>query len=198
MWQLLYRSLNCLTDNKSPYCSLLWVLFVLGCLLLFVGWSNCLSVVRLLAWINWQKKDQTESEIKTEILSGSKPFSLFTALRPYPDPHPVTSRMTFALLAFAFMLTLFSLVRAASPWPVYEYHNVQVLRQLNETTWMMKKEDGEFTAVFCRDYRPTLEEHSILEKLRYEDRGTCWSVARADLGYWKKWDAQGNLVLGDQ
>jgi hypothetical protein len=200
MWPLMQRCITCLTESRSVYCSLFWVLSVLFFLGLYVGWLNLSSVARLLARINWERKEDSMNESKTDRLSGSKSSLLSTALLLYqdlPNPHPITTRLTLGFFCFSLILAALTLVRATSPWPVYEYSNVRVISQVSDNSWFMQKEDGRFLAIFCNDYTPTLEPDTTLTKLRYEDRGTCWSVARKDLGYWKKRDADGNLVLGE-
>lgn len=76
--------------------------------------------------------------------------------------------------------------------PVYEYTLekdgcCKVVQLADLYTWRLKKTDGEFTARFCHDYDLRAydpEPGLIMRKLRYEDLGECWSIKRADLGFW--------------
>ena len=77
---------------------------------------------------------------------------------------------------------------------VYEYHNVKLVKVINEHSWLLVKADGPFRADFCNDYdvsslNPTPGE--VLAKIRYIDMGNCWSVKREDLGFWWKRDPNG-------
>lgn len=196
MWQLLYHWLSCLTESKSLFCSVCWALFSLAFLLLFVGWLNFRSVVSLLAWINWRKREINEIETETEISNGSRLSLLSTASllnQDQPHRHAWTNRITLCLLLSSVGMALMTLVRAASPYPVYEYgenENIVVLStEVNGDpfTWFMQKNDGDFKAPFCRDYDVTKLGGAPgyhVRQIRYEDRGTCWSIARVGLGIW--------------
>lgn len=78
--------------------------------------------------------------------------------------------------------------RELSARPVYEYHDVKVVKVIEPYVWILAKEDGMFRAVFCRDYDlPSLGEPvpgNVLSKIRYEDKGDCVSIQKADLGLW--------------
>ena len=77
---------------------------------------------------------------------------------------------------------------------IYEYHKVKVLQKFDDFHFRMAKADGEFTAHFCTDYKPDLVEGCFLTTLRYQDKGTCWSVAAPDLGYWYEHNDEGDDI----
>lgn len=192
MWEWL----TCPTGTRSLYCSLQWALFVLAFLLAYVGWLNLRSCVRLLASINWHKTEDVGSEKSTSGAPGSCSSSLSTTLYQFlypPDLFPVTSKITLGLLLLSFGLTIVTVIRASSSYPVYEYGEKERMVVLSTAvggdpfTWYMQKNDGDFKAPWCRDYDvPSLggAPGYHVRKIRYEDRGTCWSIARADLGIW--------------
>ena len=82
--------------------------------------------------------------------------------------------------------------------PVYEYRDLTIVTKHSDLHYTLKKDDGLFTVHFCEDYKPDLQVGFVLWKFRYEDRGDCISVARADLGYWYKRDASTGLAIKEQ
>lgn len=85
--------------------------------------------------------------------------------------------------------------------PIYEYTLekdgcCKVVQLADLYTWRLRKSDGEFTARFCHDYDLSAFDPApglMLRKLRYEDLGECWSVKRADCGFW--WLRDANLAV---
>lgn len=67
----------------------------------------------------------------------------------------------------------------------YIYTNVYVKHKLTDYKYTLAfaDTDDEFDTQFCNDYKPTFEEGMLIEKLEFEDRGVCWSVADTKLGY---------------
>jgi len=87
--------------------------------------------------------------------------------------------------------------------PVYEYTLekdgcCKVVQKADLYTWRLRKADGDFTARFCHDYDLRAfdpEPGLIMWKLRFEDLGECWSVKRADLGFWWVRDPKTQIVM---
>lgn len=100
----------------------------------------------------------------------------------------------FFVSAFATVAYLYA---ALHDHPIYEYHNVKVVRVIDPYKWQLQKADGQFVVSFCRDY--PLEAYDpqpglVMNKLRYEDTGICASVRRSDCGFWWKRDINGIAV----
>ena len=72
--------------------------------------------------------------------------------------------------------------------PVYEYHDVRFLKQLDPSgySWWIERPDGALRIDFCHDYNvPALNTQpgEVLWKFRYKDLG-CASIKDDDLGLW--------------
>jgi hypothetical protein len=93
-------------------------------------------------------------------------------------------------------------------YPIYEYTDaddgpIVVLNSAiggNPYSWLIRKNDGEFKVDWCHDYNvPGLCDDScngvLVSKLRYQDRSTCASIRRSDLGIWWKLDKVTHIVL---
>lgn len=79
-----------------------------------------------------------------------------------------------------------------APHPVYEYHDVDFLKQYDDYTFLIRREDGETVLRLCRDFDPrgVVMAGYHAKKLRYQDMGYCDSISRSDLGVW--WQVSGN------
>jgi hypothetical protein len=71
-------------------------------------------------------------------------------------------------------------------YPTYEYRDVKVISRLGQNEWFMEKDDGQFMWNGCPDFPNSaiIWPGYIMKKFRYEDRGKCKSILRADLGVW--------------
>jgi hypothetical protein len=95
-------------------------------------------------------------------------------------------------LFFAFMFGVFIayLVTRIPVYPVYEYHNVKVLKQVGPNAWWIEREDGPTLWNGCPDFPNSnvIWAGYEMDKFRYEDQGKCKSILRSDLGVWWKRD----------
>ncbi len=100
------------------------------------------------------------------------------------------------LLLLALGAATFGLWKQYSGWPIYEFHDVTIVKVYDPYHFLLSKSDGPFNAYFCHDYRPDLRAGLVLDRIRFEDRGACWSVERMEqgFGYWYKHDAAGNDI----
>lgn len=76
----------------------------------------------------------------------------------------------------------------------YRFENVKVVKKHDAFRYRMKFASGTYETYFCHNYRPCIPEGAILTSLRYEDKGDCWDIAPAGLGYNFRMDAQGDVL----
>lgn len=146
----------------------------------------------LMLWIKLRKLNRENLPGYAPILATSGDSSAF-----HRTPIQATERLLIVLViisGIAFIVGTGNFVLESYYSRVYEYHNVKLMKVVDDHTWILRKSDGAFRAEFCNDYdvsqlNPTPGE--VLNKIRYIDMGTCWSVKRADLGFWWKRDANG-------
>lgn len=77
----------------------------------------------------------------------------------------------------------------------YSLHDVRILQHYATDHWRMAVGYQEFDTVFCPDYKPQFDVGMTLLLLKYEDKGTCWSINNHKLGYIILRDKQGNIIL---
>ena len=182
MWLATY-SPGTLSSSQSA----LWALCCCLCLALLAGLYVTCSVVRESRLLR-----STLKQLSPEISASE----LVPSILNLQDWRQTTKKIAGAALALL-------VVSGVGYWysirsgPVYEYHNVAILKKHDDLHFTLANQDGPFTLHFCPDYRPDLRVGFVLWWLRYEDRGECVSVARVDLGYKYKRDAQG-LAIKEQ
>lgn len=65
-----------------------------------------------------------------------------------------------------------------------EWHDVHVLQDVGQFRYQLQIGAGTpFWTTFCSDYEPQFSAGQTLKVLKYEDRGSCWSVAYAHPAY---------------
>jgi hypothetical protein len=86
---------------------------------------------------------------------------------------------------------------AAHPpkYPIYEFHNVKVIKQVGDNAWWIQREDGLTLWNGCDDFpnNRVIWAGYVMTKFRYEDQGNCKSILRSDLGAWWERDSTGNV-----
>lgn len=167
--------------------SALWALCLCFCLALLAGlyvWS-CVAreIVSLRSKLKSNSDTTSESVLPPSILN-------------LQDWRQTTKKITGAAIALA-VVSVAGLWYSVKSGPVYEYHDVRIVERHSDLHFTFANENGPFTLHFCKDYHPDLRVGFVLWWLRYEDRGDCVSVARFDLGYKYKRDAQG-LAIKEQ
>jgi len=98
-----------------------------------------------------------------------------------PKPYAWFDYCMIGALFVGLGMGLDSLLEKIERGRIYEYRNVQILQKYDDSHFLLAKPDGPFHAWFCGDYRVDLVVGCSLERLRYEDKGRCWSVAAPDL-----------------
>ena len=80
-------------------------------------------------------------------------------------------------------------------YPIYEYRNVKVLKQIAPNKWLIEREDGTTLWNGCPDFpnADVIWAGYVMDKFRYEDTGKCKSILRSDLGVWWLRDSAGNV-----
>jgi hypothetical protein len=100
-------------------------------------------------------------------------------------------------ILFALLVSTMLIVIAirTPPFPVYEYRNVSVLKQLGPNQWLMSKDDGEFLYTGCPDFPndSVIWVGYVAKKAVWEEQGACKSIFRPDTGFWWDRDSQGNV-----
>jgi hypothetical protein len=76
-------------------------------------------------------------------------------------------------------------------YPVYEFHNVHLLKVAEPYRWVLKINGYEVNAFWCHDY--DIQNATVpvsgyaIDTLIYEDQMGCWSIKRDGLGIiWHK------------
>jgi cytochrome bd-type quinol oxidase subunit 2 len=80
-------------------------------------------------------------------------------------------------------------------YPTVELHNVRVEKQVAANEWLMTDAtQGQFLFTACHDFPAgrVIWAGYVARKVRYEERGNCKSIQRADLGFWWLRDSDGN------
>jgi D-alanyl-lipoteichoic acid acyltransferase DltB (MBOAT superfamily) len=96
------------------------------------------------------------------------------------------------------------LLFGASRIPKYETvtrHNVKVFLKVDDNKWAMSDdEDGKFLYTGCRDFpnEKVIWAGYVADWAKWEERGECKSIRRADLMFHWKRDAHYNVVRIDQ
>lgn len=101
--------------------------------------------------------------------------------------------MAFSVACSGFFLWGF--VQAVSPRPVYEYQDVDFLKQYTDYDFLIHRQDGDTVLRLCHDIDPRgiFMAGYHAKKLRYQDMGNCDSVWRSDLGVFWEVDENGNV-----
>ena len=95
-------------------------------------------------------------------------------------------------ILFAFLCggCLAYIAQLPPPFPVYEYHDVIVERQVAPNQWWMRKDDGRFLYQGCPDFpnERVIWAGYVARKARWQEFGNCKSILRSDLGFWwRRW-----------
>lgn len=107
----------------------------------------------------------------------------------------VSGRADYAPIWFSvFVMAALAYGVSRQHFNVVTQHNVEVYRQLENGDWMMSsKEDPDLVFRPCPDdTRSGVDVNGLLsqavgyvaETARWEERGTCKSILRSDLGFW--------------
>ena len=94
---------------------------------------------------------------------------------------------TFAVVAFAslVLVTLGFQTRHLALTPIEEYHNVKILKQIDDSDWLLEREDGKFRFRCCPDFdcKPFVGVGFIAWKVRYAQMAGCESIKDRELGF---------------
>jgi hypothetical protein len=80
-------------------------------------------------------------------------------------------------------------------YPTVELHDVRVEKRVSSHEWLMTDAtQGQFLFTACHDFpaERVIWAGYVARKVRYEERGNCKSIQRADLGFWWLRDSDGN------
>lgn len=169
--------------STSSYFYLPWALLAISFFGLLAGCYEQKRSYSLLSKLSHDLLETVKSGTKDSLLVKAQSLA---SLR-MPDYRKV---MAIGMLGFA--AAAIGLWGQSKAHPVYEYHDVKVVKVIDPYVWMLAKNDGVFRAEFCRDYdlpaRAEPVPGNVLTKLRYQDRGTCFSIEPADCGLWWRRD----------
>ena len=163
-----------------------WWLHSVSYVLLSVGLLST-SWAAFTTYVALRKETRRPSHVSKDISESSPTLTVIERL----------GLIAFCLCLAGFAENIYFLNEAFFRPSVYEYHNVKILKVIDDYSWLLQKDDGVFRADFCRDYYlPGIgaEAGYTLSKFRFEDKG-CWSInSRPDLGFWWKRDADGRAI----
>lgn len=173
--------------NISDLRLLSWGLLSVFCLLLLAGLYVWNSNAQLLALMNSKLRRRSIEDF------GSGFLASLLLQDYYPSRYRLIDSWKVAGMAVAVLaLTIATIWTEVVEHPVYEYHDVRVLRQVGPRKWLMEKADGRFLWQGCSDYdvEKVIWPGYLMHKFRYEDLGGCGSIRRSDLGVWWERDAK--------